>query len=102
MNDETYRIIFQSWFGLTDAEAAALLLLYRSAGAPIARDELAGLIGVAAGRSGSVPVIACRLRQALDAEALDRGVGGYFLTEVGLGECRGVLWTIGEELRRAS
>ena len=48
MNDETYRIIFQSGFGLTDAEAAALLLLSRSAGAPSARDELAGLASLPA------------------------------------------------------
>lgn len=100
MSQETYRMVFRSWFGLTDAEAGALVVLFQNEGRPVSTANLSAALATS---DKTLRFMVHRLRQALDAEALDceRGVG-YFLTEVGLGECRGALWTIGEELRKAS
>lgn len=96
----TYQMAFRVWFGLTEAESGALVMLFERGGQPITAHDLAQALGISEGR---VPVAVVKLRQALEAEAVDcvRGIG-YALTEIGMGECRGALWTIGEELRKAS
>ena len=87
------------WFGLTDLEAQWLGLLYERGEAWVSTLELQGRFKVSA---GAVRQRIHHLRMALECEAIDCDPGqGYRLTETGRGECRGVLWQMGEELRRA-
>jgi DNA-binding winged helix-turn-helix (wHTH) protein len=95
-----FRAAFREWFGLRPAEADLLVILYGAAGEFVARPAIAELAGV---RGGSVNVHICHLRASLEAEAIDSAPRrGYRLTEQGMAECRGALWTMGEELRTAS
>lgn len=95
-----FHAAFRSWFGLSGMEAEVLGALFEARGELVRARELAA-------RSGSEPqsikVHVHRLRLALDVEAIDCvSTYGYRLTESGLGECRAVLWALGEELRMAS
>ena len=95
-----YRMAFREWFGLSPTEAEILVVLYDAGGALMQPHQIADAAG---GRAGSVTVHLAVLRSTLEAEAIDcvRGAG-YRLTEQGIAECRAALWTVGEELRRAS
>lgn len=100
MSATSYRAVFRSWFGLTDAEGEILVALYGAAGVWLCPGRIGELAKV---EPRTVKQHVLKLRQALDDEAIDceRGAG-YRLTEGGMGECRAVLWKVGEELRRAS
>ncbi len=100
MNEASFRMAFRGWFGLRQAETEVLLVLYVADGSPRTPNDIAAQAGV---RHGSVQFHISRLRQALEAEAIDFEDGaGYRLTDIGRGECLGALWTVGDELRRAS
>ncbi len=98
MSGTAFRSAFRAWFALSDREAEVLGVLYEASGDYLNPSRIAMLAGV---QAGSVKVHIHRIRQALDSEAVDCAHGGYALTEPGVSECRAVLWTIGEELRRA-
>ena len=88
------------WFGIQPGAATVLTVLYSQKGHPLTMGELADKSHTT---PGTVEVQLVCLRKALDDEAIDHIPGqGYALTESGMSECRAVLWTVGEELRRAS
>ena len=100
MSTSSFRAAFRTWFGLTDAETEVLGVLYDAKGELRTAPTMAIEAGI---KLGSLMMLISRLRQVMDEEAIDCVPGrGYRLTEVGIGECRSALWTIGEELRRAS
>ena len=92
---------FGEWFGLERTSTVVLVQLYRLGAEPATAAQLAVM-------SSSTPSAVVRhhlprLRQALNAEAIDsEPARGYRLTDEGMAECRAVLWAMGEELRRAS
>lgn len=96
----SFRVAFREWFGLRPAPAELLIALFNAKGDLVPSPQLAKAAGVSV---GAVQFHVSDLRAALETEALDCERGrGYRLTEVGLSECRAALWTMGEELRRAS
>jgi hypothetical protein len=99
--DAAIRSAFAHWFGLEPGSSLVLVALYHLAGEPTAAPRIAELA-----QSTAASVVGHHLRllrQALNAEAIDYKPGeGYYLTPQGLGECRAVLWTIGEELRHTT
>lgn len=98
MND-AHVAVWRWWFGLTDYEATWLSHLY---GEGAAWSSVASLRDRFHVSKAQVRVQISRLRTALEPEAIDSAPGlGYRLTDAGLGECRGALWAMGEELIRA-
>ena len=96
---DAHEAIWRWWFGLTDYEAMWLGFLYYRGAEWASVSELQMRFTVSAPQ---VRVQISRLRAALEPEAIDSAPGlGYRLTDVGLGECRGALWKMGEELSRA-
>lgn len=94
------RFAFREWFGLRPAEADLLAGLYEANGQVVSRGQLAAAARVVV---PSVPVLVVRLRDALEAEAIDCERGqGYRLTDHGLAECRQALRCLSEELRAVS
>lgn len=89
---------FRGWFGLTDTEAEILAGLF-AADRAMGKGRIAELCGV---RPSAVKAHVSRLRQAMTSEAIDFDGEGYRLSEIGVGECRGVLTRASDELRRAS
>lgn len=98
--DHAMRIAFTIWFALPPAAAAILVRLYNLRGEHMSAHH--GLAGTQSTKA-SVAYHVHHLRQALNNEAIDYTPRqGYRLTDEGMAECRAVLWTMGEELRRAS
>ena len=94
-----FKAAFRWWFGLTDYEAEWLVYLYGRHDRWTSTCDLTGAFRVS---KAQVRCQISRLRTALEAEALDSAPHlGYRLTDSGMGECRGALWRMGEELRRA-
>lgn len=77
---------FRQWFGVTPHEARVLLALYQAQGRALSGYDLSLLAGVT---EYSVPTHVCRLRTALQPEALDLERGqGYRLSQIGRDECK--------------
>lgn len=94
----TRRAAFRGWFGLRRAEANLLVALYDADGA-LCRETLTAEAKL---RPGTVKTHICRLRQALDVEAIDSGRRqGYVLTEIGREECSEAIRQMGVEQRAA-
>lgn len=94
------RAAFRDWFGVTSGEADVLTVLYQAAGVTRPASMIATLAGI---RESSVDVLINRLRQALDAEALDHHRGaGYSLTPEGMDECRGAIRQFTQALGRVA
>jgi len=94
-----YRMAFREWFGIPPAEADILVALYAANGEFRQAKQLLPETCSPTTVWERVRV----LRQALEAEAIDCiPRQGYRLTDTGMAECRAALWTMGEELRRAS
>jgi|ERR1700761_9723177 DNA-binding response OmpR family regulator len=98
--DAAVRAAFAHWFGIERGSCAVLCALYRAAEAPLSASALAA---AAASTPGAVVNHHIhRLRQALEAEAIDfQPAAGYSLTAEGMAECRAAIRQIGEDLRRA-
>lgn len=96
----SYRMAFREWFGLAPAQADILVALYLAGGAFVQPMDLAKAAGI---RPLSIYTQVCTLRATLETEAIDCVPRqSYRLTDSGMAECRAALWTMGEELRRAS
>jgi predicted ArsR family transcriptional regulator len=86
---------FGEWLGIPPSQARMLAALYSQPG-PLKAHELSLACGVT---EGAVRWHVCRLRSALNSEALDCDRGrGYRLTEVGRSECRAVIASMAWEL----
>jgi hypothetical protein len=98
--DAAVKAAFAHWFAIERGSCAVLCALYRAAKTPLTAAELAK---AAASTPGAVVNHHIhRLRQALDAEAIDYlPAAGYSLTGEGMAECRAAIRQIGEDLRRA-
>ena len=93
------RAAFQSWFGLEPGATRVLVALYGEGPHKPLALATAAFVGPATLARHHIP----NLRRALDSEAIDYCPNeGYRLTESGRAECLAVLWSMGEELRRAS
>jgi DNA-binding response OmpR family regulator len=80
------RTAFEHWFGVSYAQGQVLALLFQAGGAFLSTAQIAVMEG---STHENVMVRINRLRQAMEAEAIDTVRGdGYRLTEVGLAECR--------------
>lgn len=80
---------FQDWFGITEASANLLLILFNAQGEPMTRRVMG--IRVDSHRppgDGALYEAISTLRKAMDTEAIDQNDGCYYLSEVGLAECR--------------
>lgn len=113
MSTRIHEVAFQGWFATAPkvrrgrafrprsiaAETRVLAALYAAEGGVRPASAIATAADV---RAGTVAYLICRLRSAMDAEAIDTVPGvGYRLTEVGLAECRAALASFGEEVRAA-
>jgi len=81
---ESAVLAVRSWFGLRPAEARVLIALFEAGDTHLACPALASRADV---RVGSIGFLVFQLREALEAEAIDRERGaGYRLTDIGRAE----------------
>jgi hypothetical protein len=90
---DNLRGAFRDYFGLEPRTAEILRALYKANGVCLSAEAL-GLTG------SCLRLHICRLREAMEPEAIDRNAGAYALTEIGLGECKAALWLMAEEYRK--
>jgi hypothetical protein len=79
---------FCDYFGIGEARSALLIALFELRGDPATAKALG--LRVDAHRPpgpGAIQEAISVLRKCMDSEAIDTSEAGYFLTEVGLGEC---------------
>jgi DNA-binding response OmpR family regulator len=95
------RAAFEHFFGLTDNQSTLLCLLFNAqAGHFLSTEQLAVL---QSGRRDTVMQRICRLRAAMDCEAIDSVQGaGYRLTDLGRVECRKAIDAMVGSLSRAA
>lgn len=89
------------WFGISARASAVLTELYLAAPTPLAPDVVA--LRSRSMESTVVRVHMPTLRQAMTDGAVDHIPGaGYRLTDEGVAECKRVLVSMSDELRRAA
>jgi hypothetical protein len=101
------RVALKHHFGLTVGQSAILALLYEAKGDWVQTHHLSGSERVNANAvmirivnlKKAMMTAVCRLRQALDCEAIDSKPGcGYRLTEIGMDECKAAITWFRENL----
>lgn len=86
------RAAFSDWFGIGEMRANLLATLFEAGGRPY--DARLLTLAVDSHRPmthGALHEAVHTLRDSFDSEAIDRSDDGYFLTEIGLQECRRAL-----------
>lgn len=87
------------WFGIGEARADLLIALFDAGGSPRVGKDLCRAVDRHKPMSMEAFYESIRLlRATLDSEALDRSGDGYWLTEVGLAECRRCFEAMGARL----
>lgn len=89
------RAAFIHWFGIGRREADTLAALVDAMGQPLNTVELATLCQT---NTNSITVSVCVLRKVMEAEAIDRDVQGYRLTDEGMIEARQALNAMAQSL----
>lgn len=83
------RAAFQDWFGIGESGADLLMVLFNAGGQPLSRRAIAVRADSHRPQSdGAVYEAISQLRQSMETEAVDQSDGAYYLSEVGMGECR--------------
>jgi hypothetical protein len=83
------RTAFRDWFGIQDNQADLLVLLFDRQGRPMSCKAIGQALQ--SHRPLTVGAVHERvrvLRQSMEAESLDSDSRGYFLSAVGMSECR--------------
>jgi hypothetical protein len=79
---------FCGWFGITVQAAELLTILHELQGERIAVRAITERLSTS---FSCVYVQIHKLKAAMECEAIDFGLGGYSLTEIGMAECDGAL-----------
>lgn len=100
---ELLRAAFCDYFGVAEEHADILVLLYERPGDPLPTRDLSRLLNSHRPPArGAIHERIRFLREIMEAESLDSGGQlddrGYYLTEVGVGECRKALQEMAEAL----
>lgn len=96
---EIVRAAFCEFFGIGSDRADLLIALFEFYGKPASYSTLGHQVNSHRRPSRDAMQEAIRfLREAMSPEAIDRSERGYFLTEVGLADCRDALQHMGETL----
>ncbi|MFZ5751276.1 MAG: hypothetical protein ACOY5U_09435 [Pseudomonadota bacterium] len=96
---EFVQAAFCEYFGIGPARSNLLIALFEAQGSPATTGTLSARVDShRKPSSGAIQEAIHRLRDCLQAEAIDRGERGYFLTEVGMAECRAALEHMGQTL----
>ncbi len=85
MKPTTPELAFADYFGFNATHARMLAAFFRNPNSLFPISRLALLTGLS---ESSVEVYLCRIRQDMEAEAIDTIKGMYGLTDVGAAECR--------------
>jgi hypothetical protein len=90
---------FGDWFSIGDEYARVVLGLYQAAGKPQSWRDLARFVSSHQPMTrGALHEAISTLREAFECEAIDRDDEGYWLTEIGLAECRRAFRELGRQL----
>lgn len=93
------RAAYCDWFGIGEARANLLSALFEAGGTPIETKVLAAAVDSHRPMThGALHEAIHALRDAFECEAIDRDDSGYFLSEVGLAECRRALREVGTQM----
>lgn len=95
------RITFRDWFGVQDNQAEVIVTLWERRGRPLTAKQLAADVNTHKTPSvGAIMERICVVRKAMREESIDRDDRGYFMTEVGVEECRIALNHMAQVLAR--
>lgn len=90
---------FCDWFGIGEEYGRVLMALFRAGGDPMTWQDLSRATSLHAPmHRGALHEAIRSLREALEAESIDRSDDGYSLTDVGFAECRRAYREMGSQL----
>jgi hypothetical protein len=90
---------FMDWFGIGEEYARVVLALYRAGGKPQSwRDVVRAVSSHQPMARGALHEAISTLRETFESEAIDRDDSGYWLTDVGLAECRKAFRELAQQL----